>query len=80
MARKEMRLMTDEEVAQEIEELKNNEFVKLAIKEKTIKSKFRQKLYNLRSRERRGIELAKAGMTLENMDRMLKEMEDEDND
>lgn len=68
--------LTDEQVEFEIERLKKSEFVKLAKKEEQIRYRRRQYLYCLRQYEKKGKELAAAGMTielLENLDKLDKE-------
>lgn len=67
--------LTDEAVEKEIERLKNSDAVKLARKELRLKYKRRQALYQLRSLEKRGKELAAAGITMENLDAMVLEAE-----
>ena len=62
--------LTDEQVEKEIERLRESEHVKLAKKEIRIKYKRRQYLYQLRNMEKRGKELAEAGITLEMLDSM----------
>lgn len=57
--------LTDEEVEREIERLRDDYNVKLAKKEEAIRYKRRQYLYTLRGYERKGRELAAAGITLE---------------
>lgn len=57
--------LTDDEVEKEIAELKSSEFVKLARKEERIRYQRRQYLYTLRQYEKKGKELAKAGITME---------------
>lgn len=72
-------IMTDEQVEQEISKLLESDLVKLAKKEKRIKERRKQYLYNLRTYERRGKELAAEGYTLENIaERMLGDIEDID--
>ena len=56
--------LTDEQVETEIENLKNSHFVKLAKKEEQIRLRRRQYLYCLRTYEKKGKELAKAGITM----------------
>ena len=60
--------ITDEQVEMEIDRLLNSEEVKLAKKEMRIKYKRRQYMYGLRNMEKRGKELKKQGITLENME------------
>lgn len=64
-------LMTDDQVVQEIERLKNNEHVRLAQKEIRLKYKQRKWLYQLRYLEKRGKQLEANGMTLENIEREI---------
>lgn len=61
--------VTDEQVEQEIERLRKSPLVALARKEQRLKYQRRQVLYNLRNLEKKGMELAKAGMTMEMLDR-----------
>lgn len=65
--------LTDEQVEAEIERLKKSDFVKLAKKEEQIRYRRRQYLYGLRQYEKKGKELAKAGITIE----MLESMDNE---
>ena len=70
--------LTDEAVEQEIARLTATPEVKLARREARLKYKRRQQLYQLRALEKRGKELAEAGITLENIDEMVAEAERED--
>ncbi len=63
--------LTDEQVEMEIERLTNSEEVQLAKKEIRIKYKRRQYMYGLRNMEKRGKELKKQGITLENIEARL---------
>ena len=65
--------LTDEQVENEIEKLKNSHFVKLAKKEEQIRLRRRQYLYCLRTYEKKGKELAKAGITMEMLESIEKE-------
>lgn len=58
-------VLTDAQVEHEIERLKNSPLVKLAKREEAIRYKRRQYLYCLRTYERKGRELQKAGITME---------------
>lgn len=58
-------ILTDAQVEAEIERLKNSPLVKLAKREEAIRYKRRQYLYCLRTYERKGRELQKAGITME---------------
>ena len=73
-----MKGLTDEQVEQEIEKLQSSPLVKLARKEERIRYVRRQYLYTLRQYEKKGKELAKAGMTMEILERLAKGCEDED--
>jgi hypothetical protein len=59
------KVVTDEDVEREIERLKESELVKLAKAEERKKYRRRQYMYQLRSYERRGLELAREGITME---------------
>ena len=71
-------ILTDAQVELEIDRLMNSKAVKLAKKEAQIKYKRRQYMYQLRTFERRGKELAKQGYTIDNIEqRMLGDIEEE---
>ena len=57
--------LTDEQVEREIERLLESPLVKLAKKDELIRYRRRQYLYKLRGYEKKGKELAKAGITIE---------------
>lgn len=63
--------LTDEAVELEIAKLQQSDFVRLARKEQRLRYKRRQALYQLRNLEKRGKELAKAGITPENIEAMI---------
>lgn len=65
--------LTDEQVEEEIEKLRESDDVRLARKELRMKYKRRQFLYQLRNLEKRGKELKAAGIT----DEMLEALGDE---
>lgn len=69
--------MTDESYKAEVERLKASEHVKLAQKEIRLKNKRKKYLYQLRWLEKHGKELAAQGMTLDNMEAMLAQVEAE---
>jgi hypothetical protein len=69
--------LTDEAVEMEIARLTNTNAVKLARREQRLKYKRRQQLYTLRALEKRGKELAAAGITIENIDEMMQIAEGE---
>lgn len=71
--------LTDEEVEEEINKLQESEYVKLARKEVRLKYKRRQKLYSLRTLEKRGKHLAAEGITLETIEELIlkNELEEE---
>ena len=63
--------LTDEAVELEIARLTESAYVKLERREQRLKYKRRQTLYTLRALEKRGVELAKAGITIQNIDDMM---------
>lgn len=67
--------LTDEQVEREIERLRRSDMVSLARKEQRIRYQRRQVLYNLRNLEKKGKELAAAGITMEMLDSMGREEE-----
>lgn len=69
--------LTDVEVEQEIERLRESDFVKLARRELRLKYKRRQFLYQLRALEKRGKQLDADGITLDNLDTWVAEAEQE---
>lgn len=69
--------LTDEAVELEIARLQQSDFVKLARKEMRLKYKRRQVLYQLRNLDKRGKELASAGITPENIEAMILQAEAE---
>ena len=72
--------LTDEAVEEEIARLTATDEVKLARRELRLKYKRRQQLYTLRALEKRGRELAEAGITIENIDDMMLAAESEGED
>lgn len=66
--------LSDAEVEREIERLRADEHVKLAKLEERVRYKRRQVLYNLRQYEKKGKELAAAGIT----DEILRGMDEEE--
>lgn len=69
--------LTDEEVEREIERLSESPMVALARKEQRIRYRRRQFLYTLRNFEKKGKELAKAGITMEMLEALGKECDNE---
>ncbi len=63
--------LTDADVEREIARLTATEEVKLARRELRLRYKRRQQLYTLRALEKRGKELAEAGITIANIDAMM---------
>ena len=57
--------LTDDQVEQEIERLRQSPFVELARREQRIRYRRRQFLYQLRNLEKKGRELEQAGITME---------------
>lgn len=66
-------IITEAQLEEEIERLSESEYVRLARKESRLKvERQKQKLYSLRSLEKRGKELADMGITIDNIkDRMF---------
>ena len=70
--------LTDEQVEKEIAKLLKSPDVKLAKKEMRLRYRRRQYLYGLRNLEKKGKELAKAGITMEILEQMAKECDSEE--
>lgn len=68
--------LTDEQVEKEIERLQDSPMVALARREQRIRYRRRQMLYTLRNLEKKGKELARAGITMEILESMSKECDD----
>ena len=68
--------LTDEQVEREIDRLLDSDLVKLAKTEMRIRYRRRQYLYTLRNFEKRGKELADAGITIDMLKNMEKECEE----
>ena len=62
--------LTDEQVEQEIERLRESPLVALARREQRIRYRRRQFLYQLRDLEKKGRALEKAGITMEVLNAM----------
>lgn len=62
--------LTDEGVEIEIARLRESPYVKLAKKEERIRYRRRQYLYQLRNYEKKGLQLAANGVTLEALEKM----------
>ena len=67
MMEKKSRPMTDEEVEFEISRLRESEAVNLAIKYDEVRHERWRYLHRLRGLEKRGLELAAAGVTMESL-------------
>lgn len=68
--------LTDAQVEAEIKRLNNSQYVKLAQKEIRLKYKRRLHLYNLRSLEKRGKQLAEEGATLDSLENLIAELDE----
>lgn len=66
-----MARLTDEQVEREIARLQRSEYVKLAKKEENLRYARRNKLSQLKGYERRGKELAAAGIDRDNIGEVL---------
>ena len=64
---------TDTQVESEISRLLASDDVKLAKAEQRIKNRRRQYMYQLRTLEKRGKDLAEQGYTIENIETMFEE-------
>lgn len=71
-------ILTDEQVEQEIERLRDSEFVRVAKRYDFYNNRRRQQLYSLRSLEKKGKELVKSGLTLDVVEAMIKDCGGED--
>lgn len=71
-------VITDEQVEIEIDRLMKSDEVKLAKVEQRIKYKRRQYMYQLRYYEKRGKELLKLGISLDNIERILNVAEEDE--
>ena len=72
------KILTDEEVRREIEELKKDADVNMAIAEQRFKHRERQRLYQLRWLKKRGAALRKEGKTVEYYRKKTEETEGDD--
>lgn len=70
-------VLTDEDVEREIERLLNSPMVALAKKEERIRLRRRQYLYCLRTYEKKGKELAESGITMEMLEALAKQCNEE---
>lgn len=71
--------LTDEQLEAEINRLSESEYVRLARKENRLKvERQRQRLYSLRSLEKRGKELTDMGVTLDNIKAVMFDKAEED--
>ena len=69
--------LTDEQVEREIARLQQSQYVKLAEKERRVRTRRRQYLYHLRVLEKKGKDLSAAGFTIENLDDFSEEIYEE---
>lgn len=69
--------MTDEMVEEEILRLQKSPLVKLARREEAIRNRRRQYMYQLRSLEKKGRALAAQGVTLEELEALNAEWDDD---
>ena len=69
--------LTDEQVEREIARLQQSPYVKLAEKERRVRTRRRQYLYHLRVLEKKGKDLSAAGFTMENLDDFSEEIYEE---
>lgn len=69
--------LTDDQVEEEIERLRQSPFVELARREQRIRYRRRQFLYQLRDLEKKGKALEKAGITMEVLNAMARMCDEE---
>lgn len=69
--------LTDEDVEREIARLLADPHVKLAKKDELIRYRRRQYLYKLRGYEKKGKELAESGITMEMLEALAKQCNEE---
>lgn len=69
--------LTDEMVEDEIDRLQNSPLVKLARKEERIRNARRQYMYTLRMYEKKGKQLEAEGITMEALEELYKNCDDE---
>ena len=70
--------LTDDEVEREIERLPKSEAVKLARREQYIRNRRRQRMYMLKTLEKRGKKLMAEGVTMEVLDIMAAQIDTEE--
>lgn len=70
--------LTDEQVEEEIDRLRESPLVKLARRERRLQYKRRQYLYQLRELEKHGKKLQSAGITLDILDGLENETKETD--
>lgn len=68
--------LTDDQVEREIERLNASEYVALVRKEQRLRYKRRQYLYQLRNMEKKGREMAEAGITVEMLESLYRNCEE----
>ena len=74
-------VLTDDKLEEEIKRLSESEYVRLARKENRLKvEKQKQKLYVLRSLEKRGKELSDMGITFDNIKDLMFDKAEEGED
>ena len=71
-------VLTDEQVELEIERLHESYYVKLANKERRVRNRRRMYLYSLRQLEKKGKALEESGITMEVLNGMCEEVEEDD--
>lgn len=70
--------ITDEMVEEEIARLQNSPLVKLARKEERIRNARRQYMYTLRMYEKKGKRLESEGITMDVLEKLAEECENDD--
>lgn len=70
--------LTDMQVEQEIARLQESPYVKLANRERRVRERRRMYLYSLRQLEKKGKALEESGITMEVLNGMCEEVEEDD--
>lgn len=65
--------LSDNQVEQEIERLRNSEAVKLAYRYEAYQYRRRNYLYTLRQKEKKGLKLMQEGISTENLENIFQE-------
>lgn len=70
-------VLSEEDIETEIKRLQASPYVKLAKKEERIRHRRRQYMYTLRMYEKKGKHLAADGVTIDNLDELVNEIDED---